>query len=226
MIRQSPTALARQALIDITVIATLIDAALTALHNGQAGLPETTPGAGPVSSGGDRECPRKDCTRSAPCPTHDPDGAIHLTATERLGTTRDPATHDLASLSNDIRLMAHHATRAARLAHQWGLPGINDTDVKTKLQERVAEIWCTNCAKAGISTVKRVGRTECAFCEAFRNGGACGVNNPNNLPAPKPLLDVHFHRRLNSGDVMRTMTATHGPNWNRKINTKKKGKAA
>lgn len=214
---RNPADLARQALIDTTVIATLVDAALHALEQGQSGLPESTPGAGPASAGGDRECPRSDCTRSAPCPTHDPDGAIHLTATERLGTTNDPASRDLATLHNDIRLMAHYATRAARLAHQWGLAGVTETQVKSGLKERLEEIWCGNCGKAGLSTVRVQGRTECRFCEEVRQKGTCGVANPNHHPAPKGLLEIHVRRRLNSADFVRCMSATYGPNWNKKI---------
>lgn len=219
--------LARIALVDTTVIATLADTALTNLDHGLNGWPTTTPGASPATSDGTHECPHKDCNNTTPCPLHDPDSTVHLTTTERLTLTVDKARTDLEALQHHTRQLAHHASHAARIAHRWGLAGITDTEIKAGLEERLNEIWCKNCAKAGISTVHRIGRTECAFCEQFRLTGACGLNNPNSFTAPKPLLDIRFTRgHVNSADVIRTMTATYGPNWNIKIPKKGKKKAA
>lgn len=218
----TPADRARQLATDATVIATLHDTARTMMQLGQPGLPEHTPGAGPASTAGDRECARKDCTLSAPCPLHDPDGGITLTATERLGTTPDAATRDLNALDEHCRQAAHHLAAAATLTIRWQ-PGITDTDVKTSLQERINAIWCVSCAKAGISTVRVQGRTECRFCEEVRQKGTCGVPNPNHFIAPKALLEIHARRRLNSADFIRCMTAAYGDNWNKKL---KKGKAA
>jgi len=217
---------ARNILTDATVIATLIDAALTALDIGLQGWPETTPGASPASQGPATQCNHRnftgdnDCTKNRPCPDHGEADGVHLTTTERFGTTPDQARHDLDALTEHIHQAAHHTAKAARITHRWGLKGVTDTEITIGLTERLEDIWCRNCAKAGISTVHRIGRQECAFCEQFRLAGACGVRNPNNHPAPKPLLDIHFSRRINSGDITRTMTATYGPTWNRKLGKK------
>lgn len=218
--------LAKAALIDATVTATLIDAALHALDLGLAGWPEQTPGASPSPRSGSSECHHPDCILTTPCPLHDPDATIHLTATERLGTSPDTARRDLELLQHAIRAASRAMAVAARITHRWGLDGVTATEITEGLKERIDEMWCKTCAAAGISTVRRTGKQECAFCEAFRLAGTCGVKNPNNLPAPKALLDIHATRRLNSGDVVRVMTAEHGPGWNRKTGKKGKGRAA
>jgi len=216
-----PATLAQIALVDATVIATLIDAALTALDLGLQGWPETTPGASPASGNGTRECPNPLCANTTPCLTHDPDGTIVLTATERFAITTDIASRDLDALTEHIRRGAHHMAAAARLCHQWGLQGVDDTTIKAGLSERVEEIWCVSCAKAGISTVRTQGRTECRFCEEIRQKGTCGVPNPNHFAAPKGLLEIHARRRVNSADFTRCMVAAYGENWNRKLKGKR-----
>lgn len=217
-------ALARITLTDATVTATLIDAAIVKLDLGIAGWPEQTPGASPASGGVIAVCRDPECNATAPCATHDPDGATRLTATERLGTTNDTARRDLEVLQHAIRSAARAMAVAARITHRWGLDGVTDAEVKTGLAERLNELWCRNCAKAGISTVKRQGRDCCTFCDDFRTRGTCGLNNPNQFPAPKALLDIWTTgRKLNSGDVVRVMTAVHGENWNRKLNKKGRG---
>lgn len=224
---RKPADQARTIATDATTLATLIDHALTNLNNALNGWPATTPGASPASAAGDRECPHDDCNNSTPCPTHDPDGTTQLTTIERLGTTNDKARNDLELLITDINTSARHLARAAKIAHRWGLTSVTDTEVKKGLEERLDEIWCRNCARAGISTIHRIGRTECAFCEAFRLTGACGLTNPNGFAAPKPLLDVRFTRgKVNSADVVRTMTTEYGAQWNIKIPKKGKKKAA
>lgn len=219
---RQPADQARTIITDATTLATLIDHALTNLDHALTGWPATTPGASPASAGGDRECPNPDCNNSAPCPKHDPDGTTQLTTIERLGTSNDKARNDLELLTTDIATAARHTARAAKIAHRWGLTSVTDTEVKTKLQERLNEIWCTNCALHGINTCRLQGRTECKFCAEFRQAGACGLPNPNNHPAPKDLLDTFARRRLSSADVVRTMTAAYGPTWNRRNKGKKK----
>lgn len=221
----TPADRARQILIDATVVATLHDTARTNMQLGQPGLPEHTPGAAPAS-GGSRTCNIKGCDHlDLTCSLSGDDGGVTLTATERLGTTPDPATRDLAALDEHVRQAAYHLDMAAMLAIRWQ-PGITATDVKTGLQERLDEIWCPNCAKAGIRTTKAERRTECWFCSDFRTRGNCGLNNPNQHPAPPALLEIHERRSINSADVTRCMTAAYGPAWNRKMKAGKKGRAA
>jgi len=214
---------ANQALTDATLIATLIHTAIQHLNDNLNGYPETTPGAPPASAPSSTECPHGDCTNTRPCGTHEPDATIKLTTVERLATQPDKARTHLNLLTQHVTEMARHANIAATICHQWGLPGIDDTTIKAGLKERIAAIWCGNCAKAGLSTVRLAGRTECRFCEEVRQKGTCGVANPNHHPAPKALLEIHVRRRLNSADFTRCMTNAYGPNWNKKI---KKGKAA
>lgn len=216
-----PTLQAHQILTDATTIATLIAPALANLDLGLAGWPASTPGASPAEGSGSSECPRRDCTNERPCHTHGDD--VALTATERLGLAPDKARGDLEALLDAVRAMAHQGAIAQAIVRRWGLPGVDETTVKHSLLERMDQIWCSNCAKAGISTVHLEGRTECRFCESVRQNGACGVVNPNHHPATKALLEIHATRRLNSADVVRCMSAVYGDNWNRKI---KKGRAA
>lgn len=219
---RQPADQARTIITDATTLTTLIDHALTNLNNALAGWPTTTPGASPASTNGTSECPNPDCANSAPCPLHDPDGTVTLTATERHATTPDKARNDLEQLTTDITTAARHIARAAKIAHRWGLTSVTDTEVKKGLEERLNEIWCANCSAASIMTPRLQGRTTCKFCTDFRQTGTCGLPNPNNFNAPKELLDIHARRRLNSADVMRTMTAAYGPTWNRKNKGKKK----
>lgn len=217
---------ARTILIDATTIATLIDATAANIDGYSGGYSATTPGASPQDAQPSQECPRRDCTNERPCYEHGDD--VALTSVERLALQSDKA----ALAGERLALCLHNAApwlaEAATICDTWGRQGITDTEVSKALgktvQERLNELWCVNCAKAGISTVHRLGRPECAFCESFRLTGACGLKNPNNHPAPKALLEVHFHRRIDSADIVRTMTATYGPGWNRKVT--KKGRNA
>lgn len=207
-----PGDLARQTLIDATVVATLIDATVANLDLGIGGWPTQTPGASPLAGTGAQECPRPDCARTRPCPEHDGDDR------------GDTALRDLEHLTDSLRLVAHHVALVAMLCTRWGMAGIDQTTVTTRLATIDAGIWCQNCARHGFNTVRLSDRTECRFCADFRRDGACGLNNPNHYEAPKDLIDTHQRRRINSGDVKRIMERTYGDGWNRK--RKGNGKAA
>lgn len=225
--RPSPSDQARQIYLDAYTLAGLIDDATHNLDLGLAGWPTSTPGASPAAAGELRECPRKDCNESVPCPVHDKDEtadtfgpvetewghqpAEKTTATERLATTRDKAADDLQAITEAIRKAVHHTAIAATIANQWAHAGIDETTVKARLVAIDAEIWCANCVRYGRHEPRAKDRTECDFCSAFRQQRKRG--------APKEIWDARDARngRLDETTISRIL---------KQIDTERKAAAA
>lgn len=201
-----PAALARITLVDATVTATLIDEAVINLELGLSGWPEQVPGASPASAAGTRECPRKDCNRDAPCPEHNPDGLIRLTITEKLGLTPDRARRDLEALAHAVRVMAHHAREAAKICSSWQL-GLNDDEITNRLVTIDAQIWCENCSRYGRHEPRKQGKTECDFCDGFRERRFKRTGGGLWQAPPKEIWDARDARngRLDETTITRIL---------------------
>lgn len=188
-----PTRQARTILVDAHTLATLIDPALTNLDLGLAGWPESTPGASPAGPAPLIECHHPECSQTSPCPTHDADEhpdlygatavvdatghvtgewghqpAENTTATERLAQSHDKASVDQAALIDAVAAAAHHMRIAAAIANRWAYGGVDATTVKARLVAIDSEIWCANCSRYGRHEPRKKDRSECDFCDGFR----------------------------------------------------------
>ena len=185
---------ARTILTDATVLATLIDAALNALHDSRGGYPSQTPGAAPQSG-------------------HSPvseDGDVKLTATEAGATNIDHATRDLQRLVTHIAKAQHHAARAANLAARWGNPALDDTAVARRLKDIDQAIWCHNCHKHGHNNPRQEGRTECRDCADFRRDH--GVNRTG------PIIDRQARGiTLRPDFIAAELVREYGPGWRKQM---------
>lgn len=172
-----PTDQARDALVNITVIASELPAALRAIDEALSGWPEQTPGAAPPEPGPARPCTDDDCTNVRPCPVHDRDDMVDpvkLTGPERGAELGDKARRDLEQLRASLRRLDSHAVLAAGIVHRWAHGGLAASTVVERLVAADALIWCSHCAKFGRHEPREQGRqggkprTLCAFCRSFQ----------------------------------------------------------
>lgn len=140
---------------EATILATTITDALTALDNGLAGWPTSTPGASPATTN----------------PDQPPDNDEHTPSTivERTALTPDIARQDLDALQAHIRVAHHHTRRAALLSQKWGFRGLDRTTVTARLTAIDEGIWCVHCSQfPGQKNIKETARDLCSYCSGFR----------------------------------------------------------
>lgn len=156
---------AHEALLDITVLRTLIDPALLALDAGLSGWPTTTPGANPGSSSGRGRAPRTIDPRDA---VRGDDGLDRNRGAERDALGSDPARRSLEALDEHLRLAADHARAAAVIVGQWAQVRVDATTVTKQLAIADTALWCTNHLRHNGREVRREGGTLCEFCSGFQ----------------------------------------------------------
>lgn len=182
-------------LTDLTVTATLDQAARSYADDYLAGWPTTTPGASPAEQGPVLECPRRDCNQSRPCPTHDG------------GLTRDKVITELDQYLADLRTLAYHAERAARFTTFYGLPGLNEASVKKRLFTIDAAIWCENCSLYGRHEPRKADKTLCDFCDGFGERRFRRANGGIWQAPPKEIWDARDARngRIDETTILRIL---------------------
>lgn len=155
---------AHSALLNITVLRTLIDPALLALDAGLSGWPTSTPGSNP-STAGSAPSPRAVTPRDA---IRGDDGVDRNRGAERDALAGDPARADLEALDEHMRQLVHHARQAAVIAGRWGQTRVDATTVTKQLAIADTALWCTNHLRHGSREIRREGGTLCDFCAGFQ----------------------------------------------------------
>lgn len=180
-----PNDQARAGYANAHLVALEIDAALVAIDQAMAGWPEQTPGASNVEAAPARPCTRDDCTHIRPCPVHDVDelDPVKLTGPERGAQQGDRARTDLVALVEHVRLLAHHAARAADITHHWSKAAITTAEVA----ERLDQIWCRNCLRHNVHNVRDESHADCKACRTFRARW--------KRDAPKAIIDARGRGR-------------------------------
>ena len=212
-----PATKAAQSLLDAHLVATLIRPAINNMTEwANDGLPTQTPGASTAQAQPAEPCGRTaDCTETRPCPIHDPDARVELTSTERAAINPDKIRQDHDRLIDHINKAAHHNAAAATIALRWGYRGLTTTDIKARLGEINASIWCEHCSRMGRYEPREEGRTLCWYCREY--------NGRWDRPINKTTWDARDARnnRLSDQDIRRL-----NPGIRLKADKKKRGNAA
>ena len=174
---------------EATILASLIDPALTALDVAAAGWPTSTPGADPKAT----VAPRFIQFDADGDPIDD-----RLNATESAALNRDPAKADLVAIEKAIKAAGVQLRLAALLARKWGSPSVDAAALSRRIASIDAGIWCDNCSKHGHKNPRRTDAKTCEYCAGFQSDW--------KQPAPKDVLDLRVTKgRVYDADIRRIL---------------------
>lgn len=157
-----------QIVLDVTTIDAIVARALHQMGQSVGGYASSVVGAAPLGAMPPTECHDPGCTNTLPCETHDP--AVDLTTTERLAGRRDKAQVERELLTRTLRRIARDTSTVADICKFWGLGGVDNSTVKRKLNDALANLWCENCIEQRSKDPgKRTNGNYCEFCSGIKS---------------------------------------------------------